>query len=50
VRRGMAWVNERDAPKESPLHVVQADTRAARRGLWQDARPVPPWEWRRAKR
>jgi endonuclease YncB( thermonuclease family) len=50
VRRGMAWVYERYAPKGSPLYVVQTEARAARRGLWQDARPVPPWEWRRAKR
>jgi endonuclease YncB( thermonuclease family) len=50
VRRGMAWVYVRYAPKDSPLYAVQAEARAARRGLWQDARPVPPWERRRAKR
>ena len=49
VRRGMAWVYERYAPKDSPLYAVQAEARPARRGLWQDARPVPPWEWRRRK-
>ena len=47
VRRGMAWVFERYAPKGSPLYGVQAEARAARRGLWQDADAVPPWEWRR---
>ena len=46
VRRGMAWVFERYAAKDSPLYAVQAEARAARRGLWQDAKPVPPWEWR----
>lgn len=46
VRGGMAWVFERYAPKDSPLYAVQAEARAARRGLWQDARPMPPWEWR----
>jgi hypothetical protein len=50
VRRGMAWVYERYAAKDSPLHAVQAEAKAARRGLWQDARPVPPWEWRVARR
>ena len=49
VRRGMAWVYVRYAPKDSPLYVVEAEARAARRGLWQDARPVPPWEWRKRK-
>jgi endonuclease YncB( thermonuclease family) len=47
VRRGMAWVYVRYAPADSPLYAVQAEARAARRGLWQDAKPVPPWEFRR---
>ena len=47
VRRGMAWVYVQYAPKDSPLYAVQAEARAARRGLWQDAGPMPPWEWRR---
>jgi endonuclease YncB( thermonuclease family) len=46
VRRGMAWMYIKYAPKDSPLYAVQAEARAARRGPWQDARPVPPWEWR----
>jgi len=44
VRRGMAWVYERYAPKVSPLYAVQSEARLAKRGLWQDARPVLPWE------
>ena len=28
---------------------AQIDARAARRGLWSDASPVPPWEWRRQR-
>jgi endonuclease YncB( thermonuclease family) len=50
VRRGWAWVYERYAPKNSPLYGAQAEARAARRGLWGDSEPVPPWEWRRMKR
>jgi len=50
VRRGMAWVSERYAPRGSPLYAVQAEARAAKRGLWQDSKPVSPWEWRAAKR
>jgi endonuclease YncB( thermonuclease family) len=49
VRRGMAWVYVRYAPKDSHLYGIEADARLHRRGLWQDASPVPPWEWR-AKR
>lgn len=50
MRRGMAWVFERYAPKDSPLYGLQSEARAAKRGLWQDAKPVPPWEWRQAQR
>jgi endonuclease YncB( thermonuclease family) len=50
VRRGMAWVYERYAPKNSPLYAEQAKARAERRGLWADPNPVPPWEWRRIAR
>jgi len=50
VRTGMAWVFERYAPKGSPLYAVQTEARAARRGLWQDAGPVPPWDWRKVDR
>lgn len=28
------------------LYAIQDEARAARRGLWSDAAPVPPWEWR----
>ena len=50
VRRGMAWVYERYAPKDSPLYAMQARARAEQRGLWADPRPVPPWEWRADER
>ncbi len=49
VRVGLAWAYERYL-KDERLRVVQADAREAQRGLWADSRPVPPWEWRRARR
>jgi endonuclease YncB( thermonuclease family) len=48
VRAGMAWVFVRYAAKTSPLYRLERDARSARRGLWADKRPVPPWEWRAA--
>jgi micrococcal nuclease len=48
VRAGMAWVFDRYVTDRS-LYAVQDDARSAKRGLWADANPVPPWEWRRAK-
>jgi endonuclease YncB( thermonuclease family) len=47
VRRGMAWVYRRYVSKDSPLYAVEDEAKAARRGLWADAEPLPPWEWRR---
>lgn len=46
VRRGMAWVYRKYAPKDSPLFAVEKEAKAASRGLWADADPMPPWEWR----
>lgn len=49
VRRGLAWVFVRYAPKDSPLYRLEAEARELKRGLWSEAEPAPPWEWRRAK-
>jgi micrococcal nuclease len=46
VRRGMAWVYERYAT-DAALPELQDEARAAKRGLWVDPAPVPPWEWRK---
>lgn len=46
VRRGMAWVYRKYAPKDSPLFAVEKEAKAARRGLWADVDPMAPWEWR----
>jgi endonuclease YncB( thermonuclease family) len=47
VRRGYAWTFTRYARADSPLFALQSEARAARRGLWTDPSPVPPWDWRR---
>jgi endonuclease YncB( thermonuclease family) len=47
VRQGMAWVFDRYASPNSPLYALQNEAKAARRGLWSDPQPIPPWEWRR---
>jgi endonuclease YncB( thermonuclease family) len=50
VRRGMAWVFVRYAPRSSPnsapLYGLQDEARATRRGLWADPQPTAPWDWR----
>lgn len=47
VALGMAWVFDRYAPKDSKLYGLQAGAKAAKRGLWADNEPIPPWEWRK---
>ena len=49
VNRGMAWVFDRYVSDHS-LNSVQDTARSDRRGLWNDSAPVPPWEWRKARR
>ncbi len=36
----------RYAPDDGTLAQLEANAKAAKRGLWADAEPVPPWEWR----
>lgn len=50
VRHGLAWVYVRYAPAGSPLYPLEALARSQRKGLWADAEPVAPWEWRRGVR
>lgn len=45
VRRGLAWVY-RHYGDDARLLALEAEAKAARRGLWADANPMPPWEWR----
>jgi micrococcal nuclease len=45
VRRGMAWVYDHDV-KDNDLNPLQADAKAAKRGLWADPYSKPPWKWR----
>lgn len=49
VRREMAWVFRRYTEDPQDL-AAEAEARQARRGLWSQADPVPPWEFRRSRR
>jgi endonuclease YncB( thermonuclease family) len=49
---GMAWWYRKYAKEQSPedrgrYESEEAEAKARRIGLWRDADPVPPWEWRR---
>lgn len=48
VRTGMAWVFDRYVTDRG-LYPVQDEAKASRSGLWVDAEPIPPWEWRKTR-
>ena len=55
VERGMAWhykayEREQSADDRKLYDAAEMGARAARRGLWRDSEPTPPWDYRRAKR
>ncbi|HWV39880.1 MAG TPA: thermonuclease family protein, partial [Vulgatibacter sp.] len=52
VRAGMAWwyrqyAKEQPAADRRAYADAEGESRAARRGLWADPSPTPPWQWRR---
>ncbi len=55
VQSGLAWHYKRYQGEQTSgdrLRYARAEEEAqdARRGLWADADPIPPWEWRRGMR
>ena len=49
VREGWAWHYTRYSDDEE-LAAAELEARRERRGLWRDADPLPPWEFRRQQR
>jgi micrococcal nuclease len=47
VDAGMAWWYRKYAPNDSALDAAEKRAKSARRGLWSDADPTPPWDYRR---
>lgn len=55
VRRGLAWHYKKYEGEQEPLDrasysEAEIEARAARRGLWADPEPIPPWDWRKGRR
>lgn len=49
VKKGFAW--RYDAYSQDPLLLdAQNSAKAAKKGLWADPSPIPPWEWRASKK
>lgn len=49
IRRGLAWAYRKYLHDQSLL-VLENEARVAKRGLWVDSDPLPPWEFRKLKR
>lgn len=55
VRAGLAWhykyYQDEQSPEDRRLYAdAETEARSARRGLWADPGPIPPWDFRRGKR
>lgn len=50
VRLGLAWASSRYQHNAEGVAAAQDEARRARRGLWVDAVPTPPWVWRRVQK
>lgn len=50
VKRGWCWWFRKYAPSDTELEAFEQAARQAKKGLWIDPRPVPPWEFRKARR
>jgi endonuclease YncB( thermonuclease family) len=53
VRAGYAWTYPAYCKKQplcNELHELQEKARKRKAGLWQERKPLPPWEWRKRNR
>ena len=55
VQRGFAWhykayEREQSANDRKLYDLAESEAKAVKRGLWRDAEPLPPWEFRKTKR
>lgn len=49
VKAGMAWWY-RQYSNDKSLENLELEARSQKRGLWSDAHPIAPWEWRHRSR
>lgn len=50
VKQGWCWWYRKYAPENTVLEGLEQEARKEKRGLWVDPNPLPPWEWRKARR
>lgn len=47
VKEGWCWWYRKYVPENLALESLENEAREARKGLWSDPNPIPPWEWRK---
>lgn len=49
VRAGLAWANASNPRyvRDARVFQYEKEARQAKRGLWADPKPIPPWVWRK---
>ena len=50
MKQGWCWWYRKYAPGDTVLDGLEKDAREARKGLWVDPAPIPPWVYRKARR
>jgi micrococcal nuclease len=49
LKAGLAW-HYKQYSRDPEMAKLEFQARSAKRGLWAEPDPVPPWEWRRQKK
>jgi endonuclease YncB( thermonuclease family) len=49
VRRGMAWAY-RKYTRNAAYFQAENEAKIAKRGLWSEPNPTPPWQWRHRRK
>jgi hypothetical protein len=47
VQEGLCLWYQKYTPGDKMLEGLEKDAGEAKKGLWADSHPVPPWEWRK---
>jgi micrococcal nuclease len=50
VKDGWCWWYRKYVPGDTVLEGLENVAREAKKGLWADPQPVPPWEWRKGSK
>jgi endonuclease YncB( thermonuclease family) len=50
VKEGWCWWYRKYAPGDTVLAGLEKDAREAKKGLWAELHPMPPWVYRKAQR